>query len=120
MSNMVTDTVDTLSAMLLAKTPFGSLLNSILAPVLPPPILELAHHLLGAHTRIRARTRIRLTRAADKRIAVMDWSRKPSRGRTTMSINTVLAQMRGPALFGLLCATLFGYTAQGDEPRLSI
>jgi len=28
--------------------------------------------------------------------------------------------MRGPALFALLCATLFGSTAWGDEPRLSI
>ena len=37
-----------------------------------------------------------------------------------MSRTTVLAPMRGPALFGLLCATLFGSTARGDEARLSI
>src|SRR3954454_4337302 len=112
MSDMVTDTEDALPARLQAKTPFRSLLNGILAAVPLPPILGLAH--------LPGRTRIRLTRATVKRIAVMDWSRKPSRGRRTMSRTTGLAPMRGPALFALLCATLFGSTAWGDEPRLSI
>jgi enamine deaminase RidA (YjgF/YER057c/UK114 family) len=37
-----------------------------------------------------------------------------------MSRTSVLAPMRGPALFGLLCTILFGSTARGDETRLSI
>jgi enamine deaminase RidA (YjgF/YER057c/UK114 family) len=37
-----------------------------------------------------------------------------------MSRTTVLRPMLGPALFCLLCATLFGSTARADEPRLSI
>jgi enamine deaminase RidA (YjgF/YER057c/UK114 family) len=37
-----------------------------------------------------------------------------------MSRTTVLAPMRTWALFGLLCATLLGSTARGDEPGVSI
>ena len=37
-----------------------------------------------------------------------------------MSRTTVLTLMRGPAVFSLLCAILFGSTARGDETRLSI
>jgi enamine deaminase RidA (YjgF/YER057c/UK114 family) len=41
-------------------------------------------------------------------------------GGRTMSRTTVLTLMRGPALFGLFCAILFGSTARGEEARLSI
>ncbi len=71
---------------------------------------------------VGARVRICLTQAIDSAqyFAVRDWSLKPWRGKTTMSRDAFLVPMWGPASVALFFVTLFGSTAWGDEPKLSI